>query len=712
VNGMAETFRVLFVEDQEADVTRARHALEHDGLEFEWRRVATESEFGCALADFNPDIVLCDYTLPGYSGRAALDLIQRLRPRTPLLFVVGSIGEECAIACLKYGAADYLLKANLLRLGTAVRRAIGDARERERTQEAESSHLRMAEVLEASPDMVVMSDTGGRITYVTHAACVLLGQSRDELLGAGWTGSYAAPLNAQLQQEVLHTAIENGSWQGEVTIAAPSGAAVVTSQVVTAHKDTTGTTRFFSMISREMADRNSFEARIHQLINYDSLTGLPNIAYMGDCVRRWIVRADDSGSQIALVSVNLDGFRLVDEGFGRALGDVVLKSVGAALKAAVRERDAVARVGPDEFLVILGRLAHSVDAAALVQRILDAIAAPRSFAGHDLQVTASAGIAVYPNDGKDFETLLRNASAAMHDVKSKSHGGLQFHSGDVQQRAQRRLGLENGLRNAVRNRELSVLYQPQYEIKNGRACGVEALARWFTSAREAIPPAVFIPVAEQAGLISELGAWVLQEACETVAAWTGQDEEPPTLCVNVSAHQICKEFSAVIARALEHSGFPAERLELEITESMLLGNAELALECLAQWKGLGVRIAVDDFGTGYSSLSYLSRLPVDRLKVDKALVHAMTSEPKAAAIVRTVVSLGDELGITVLAEGVETEQQLAMLKDLGCQQMQGYLLAVPAPAAEARALLGRRWGARRVSRSRAAHAAAASLRAP
>jgi diguanylate cyclase (GGDEF)-like protein/PAS domain S-box-containing protein len=708
---MGETFRVLFVEDQEADVTLARNALQSDGFDFESHCVATESELRCELADYRPHVVLCNYAMAGYSGRAALDLVRRLRPTTPLLFVGGSIGEDCAIACLKYGAADYLLKANLLRLGTAVRRAIADSRERERTQDVEHSRLRLAEVVEASPDMVVMSDIGGRITFVNHAACRLLGHSREELLGTEWDSSYAAPLNANLRPEALHTAIENGSWQGDVTIAAPDGAAIVTSQVVTAHKDTNGHTRFFSMISRDVGDNSAFEARIRQLVNYDPLTGLPNLAHMGDLVHRLIGRARGSNGLIALVTVNLDGFHLVDEGFGRALGDTVLKSVGATLQAAVCEADTVARVGPDEFLVILSRLADPVDAAVLVQRMLDSTAAPRSFAGLEFQVTASAGIAVYPNDGGDFETLLRNASAAMHDVKSKSRGRLRFHTGDVQQRAQRQLRLESGLRNAIRNRELSVYYQPQYEIKTGRACGVEALARWFRPDREAIAPAVFIPVAEQSGLITELGAWVLQEACQTVAAWTGRTGEPPTLCVNVSTPQICKQFSTVLAHVVELSGFPVERLELEITESVLLVNAELALECLAQWKRLGVRIAVDDFGTGYSSLSYLSRLPVDRLKVDKALVHRMTSEPKDAAIVRTVVSLGEELGFTVLAEGVETEQQFAMLKDLGCRQVQGYLLAVPAPAKEARALLSSRWGTRRTNHPRAAHATTASLHA-
>jgi diguanylate cyclase (GGDEF)-like protein/PAS domain S-box-containing protein len=706
---MGETFRVLFVGDQEADVTLARYALQRDGLKFKWRRVANERGLRRALADFNPHIILCDYTIPGYSGRAALDLVRRLRPATPLLFVVGSISEGQAIDCLKAGAADYLLKSNLLRLGTAMRRALSDVSERERMRELEHSRLRLAEVLEASPDMVVMSDAAGRITFVNHAACRLLGRSHEELLGSEWSGTYAAPFSAHLGEQVLSSAVQNGSWQGKVTIAAPNGAAVATSQVVTAHKDTSGTTRFFSMISRDVGDTGSFEARIHQLVNYDSLTGLPNLAYMGDLVPRLLGRTRDSGGLIALVTLNLDGFRLVDEGFGRALGDRVLQSVSATLQAAVCEPDAVARVGADEFLVTLSRLADPVDAAVLVKRMLDSTATPHSFAGQELQVTASAGIAVFPNDGGDFESLLRNSSAAMHEVKSTSHGGLRFHSGDVQQRAQRRLQLESGLRRAIRNCELSLYYQPQYEIKTGRACGVEALARWFRPGGETVAPGLFIPLAEQTGLITELGAWVLREACDTAAAWSARAGVPTTLCVNVSTHQICKQFSLVLAHVLEVSGLAPERLELEITESVLLANAESALDCLAQWKGLGVRIAVDDFGTGYSSLSYLSRLPVDRLKVDKTLVHSMTSEPKDAAIIRAVVSLGEQLGFEVLAEGVETEQQLAMLQDLGCRQVQGYLLADPAPAKEARALLSVRWGARRTNRSRAAHATTAGL---
>jgi EAL domain-containing protein (putative c-di-GMP-specific phosphodiesterase class I) len=250
------------------------------------------------------------------------------------------------------------------------------------------------------------------------------------------------------------------------------------------------------------------------------------------------------------------------------------------------------------------------------------------------------------------------------------------------------------LREAIECSELSLHYQPQYRSSDGRPCGVEALARWFPRDGQPVPPVVFIRAAEQAGLISALGQWVLQEACQTAITWQLPGEEPPILCVNVSPHQICPEFSVILAQVLESTGFPASRLELEITEGILIENPELALQWLAQWKRLGVRIALDDFGTGYSSLSYLSRMPVDRLKIDRSLIQRVITDSKTAAIVRALISLGDDLGFAVLAEGVETEAQFEWLLRMRCQQMQGYLLTPPVSAREVKTLLTRRWGAR------------------
>ena len=254
------------------------------------------------------------------------------------------------------------------------------------------------------------------------------------------------------------------------------------------------------------------------------------------------------------------------------------------------------------------------------------------------------------------------------------------------------------LRHAIEHGDLSLHYQPQYELHNGNNCGVEALARWFLPNGQSIAPTNFIPRAEKHGLIAALGAWVLHEACATVARWSRGGEELPILCVNVSPRQISREFCTVLAATLDQTGFPPELLELEITEGILIEQPQLALDCLAQWKRLGVRIALDDFGTGYSSLSYLSRLPVDRLKIDRSLIHRMTFDLKTAAIVRAIISLGVDLGFAVLAEGVESETQLTMLSGMGCRQAQGFLLAMPGCADDARALLAANWGRRSIPR--------------
>ncbi len=690
---MADVFKILFVEDDPTDVTLARRELERDGLQFTWRCVANEAEMRAALEEFAPDVVLCDYTIPGYSGQAALDLTVQKRPLTPFLFVSGTIGDDAAIECLARGAADYVLKSNLRRLGSAVRRAVNDARERQRAQNVEQSHQSLTEVLEASADMVVLSDPTGHITYINDAACRALNRSRQQLLGQPLELTYLPRSRTRMRREVKRAVAQSGSWKGNVVIAAHAGATVATNQVITAHRDSSGEIQLFSTVAHDLRGRKTLEARIHRLANFDTLTGLPNLTHMDDVLRRAIADSHGDGV-VALVLMDLDGFRLVDEGFGRAFGDRVLKSVAASLVAAVGANDTVARIGSDEFLVILSGLTDAKAAATLVQRILDSIASPRQCARQTLQLTASAGIALYPSHGDDIENLLRDASGAMHVAKARCRGGLQIHAGETKRPARQLLLLKTGLSSAIQNRELELHYQPQFDIRSGRACGVEALARWFRADGAIIPPSTFIPLAEQSGLVGALGAWVLQEACNTVVRWRGPHEPLPTLSVNVSAHQLIDDFPALVAHVLELTGFPATQLELEITESVLLEDAEGTIKRLGDLKRLGVRIAVDDFGTGYSGLTYLSQLPVDRLKVDRSLVNRMTSEPKDLAIVRAVISLGRECGFAVLAEGVETEEQLGLLRELGCQQAQGYLLGRPTGAKAAMQLLTTRWGAR------------------
>jgi diguanylate cyclase (GGDEF)-like protein len=426
--------------------------------------------------------------------------------------------------------------------------------------------------------------------------------------------------------------------------------------------------------------------------NPDALTGLPTLSYLAGMFRRLMRRAQRSHQALAFVSFNIDEFRSVCEAYGREEGNKAVKSVASILRTEAGPNAIVVRAGTSKFIVVLTGLTHAEGATQPVQRILDAIARPRSVAGQDLRITASAGIATFPNDGDNYATLLRNSNAAMHESNSQSQGGLRFHSGNVALCAKQRLRLTMDLSHAIENGELALHYQPQFEVRSGRVCGVEALARWFRANGDTIEPGVFIPLAEQTGLIGALGAWVLQKACETVAGWRTPGELPITLCVNVSTHQIDENMGAVIQRVVEQAGFSAEQLELEITEGSLMRNPDAALVCLRQWRELGVRIALDDFGTGYSSLGYLSRLPVDRLKLDKSLIRRLTTERKDWVIVRSIIELGKDLGVGVIAEGVETEQQLEMLEELGCLQVQGYLLARPGPPEGVQALLMSRRG--------------------
>jgi diguanylate cyclase (GGDEF)-like protein len=423
-------------------------------------------------------------------------------------------------------------------------------------------------------------------------------------------------------------------------------------------------------------------------------TDLPQFDQESWLVRRLAAEAQRRHRTFAIVAFKLDGFNLLRESLGYEHGEEIIQRAAYAVKSIAGPEVVVSRHETDGFTVVLAGLADGADTAVCVQQILDAIAVPYSLAEQILRITATAGIAMFPRDGADSSTLCRNARGAMRESKAKGPGMLRFHSGNVTVLAKRRMRLETDLRHAIDNNELSLHFQPQFDVADGHACGVEALARWFRSDGNVVEPRIFIPLAEKTQLIGALGDWVLKQACETVHAWRTHGSEPVTLCVNVSAKQINGTFAKGVQRLLKRTGFPAMQLELEITESALISNANAIIECFRRLKTMGIRIAIDDFGTGYSSLNYLSRLPVDRLKLDKSLVHNLTTRWKDVAIVRAVIELGKELGIAVIAEGVETEQQFQVLKNLGCLQVQGYLLARPTPQTEARDMIKKQWGGR------------------
>jgi len=673
---MAETVRVLFVEDQPDDVELIRRRLQRDLLAVEGRTVTTESGLREALAECLPDVVLCDYTIPGFSGRQALNIVRAQAPFVPFIFVSGTIGEETAVECLREGATDYLLKGNLSRLAAAVRRAIAEAAERAHVREVEQARAHLAEILEATSDLVTMADLERKVTFINEAGCRLLGVTREQALHRPVDDFYASWARELVRHEAIPSALRHGTWQGETAVMARTGEEIPLSQVLVAHTGPDGKARFFSTIARDIRERKAYEARLRHLANFDALTGLPNRSLFGDRTAQSLVHARRTRSCLAVVAIGLDGFKRINEAFGHPAGDQVLREAAARLLAGVREGDTAARVGADEFAVLLSDLARPEDVYPVVRTLLDALALPQPAGGEELRVTASAGAAIFPADGEDFETLANNAGAAMRQAKSVERGNFQYYAAAITDGTLARLKIETGLRAALRDGDLVLHYQPQYELQSGRMAGAEALMRWLGADGKPIGPAQFIPVAEETGLIRSLGEWALAEACHTALEWTRAPGPPLTLAVNVSPLQLHGEgIAAVVERVLRTSGFPAGQLELEITESALMSDQAGALEALARLKALGVKIAIDDFGTGYSSLSYLSRLPIDRLKVDQSFVRRMIIDPRDAAIVRAVILLGHGLGLTVLAEGVETAEQLRILQEMGCDQAQGFFLS-------------------------------------
>ena len=636
---MEDPMRVLVVEHRHADRGIAEQMLADYDLDFSWQCVESPLELRQVAADFGPNIVLCTDDVSMTSSHAVLDALRLLCSQAPVI-LVSSVRET---------------DASVVRHASPPQRA------------QDIAHLRrcFSSLLESSSDPAVMSNADGWITHANVSACRRLDGSCERSLGTLLESPIGQALAASPRTDVPH-----------------------------------------------------------RLAYFDSWTRQPTLIHTHDLIGCVTARTDICRTALALVALNLDSVRIPDEKF--------LPAAGADVQSEVTRYGSIVRIAPDDFLLVFRDPSDAVDAASIVQKVLESIAPIRLAAGLCHPVMGAVDIVSVPTDSR-IASLHRSSLhrqdlrtppavvAARPAVVAARPAFVQAPRAvlearpvfvearpvfveaqpvfvEAQPAVRDRSRLEIYLGEAVERHSLSVQYQPQFELHTGRGCGVEALARWTLCTGQIVAPSIFIPLAERTGMIDALGAWVLKSACETAYAWCGRDAQRTTLSVNVSALQINEEFCAVIRRTLKQSGFPAKHLELEITESALIGNADRTIECLKQWKLLGVQIAVDDFGTGYSSLNYLSRLPVDRLKLDQSLIHRMTLDAKNVTVMRSIISLGAELGIDVIAEGVETEQQLHMLEDLGCPRVQGYLLGRPMPAKLAQVALRKAWGNRLIPR--------------
>jgi len=552
---------------------------------------------------------------------------------------------------------------------------------------------RFSEILEATPDLVAMVDVHGGFTYANGAARALFGiTTDDEMRKLRAIDVYAPAAQTRFLSEALPIANSAGVWSGEIELLLPNGTELPVSQVVVAHRRPDGSINYYSSITRDLSERRVLEEQLAHAERFDPLTGLPNrtvlVEALGDAMDEGLGRE----GQVAVLLLDLDHFKLVNDSFGHDAGDLVLRLVTQRLQSLIGPDDLLARLAGDVFCVLLKNVHSSNDAAAEADRITLAMTEPFHLDGDEVFLSFSIGIALSGADEAlaTPETVLRDADVAQHRAKENGRARSELFSEDFRAHAVNRLRTANDLHRALDEAEFRVVYQPEIDLRSGQITAVEALLRWHHPERGLVPPAEFIPLAEQTGLIAGIGAWVLDSALEQAAQWRAAryDDAALAVWVNISARQLADPvFVDQVADGLEKYGIDPAQLGLEITESALLEDAEGAVTAMSSLRELGVRLAVDDFGTGYSSLSYLKRLPVDAVKIDRSFIDGLAVDGDDSAIVAAVAGMARALRLTTIAEGVESLDQLHALRRLGCDLAQGFFFTTPQPPAHITRLL-------------------------
>ena len=515
---------------------------------------------------------------------------------------------------------------------------------------------------------------------MNQAAIRHTGYTAAELIGANTNLLQSNKVPRMVFHEIWEHLLKGQEWHGELTNTRKDGTEYsVLTMISPIHQNDGNITNYVS-IQDDVTERKQVEQRLQHLVNYDALTGLPNRLQLDERARYAISLAKRSGSSLALMFLDLDNFKDINDTLGHSFGDILLIELARRLQLTLREEDTVSRLGGDEFILLLpGIDAHG--AASVAEKLLINIGRPYQSDHTELNMTASIGIALYPDDGQDLETLSRRADSAMYRVKQEGRHGFHFFTAEMQARSSRNLQLVNALRHAVELGQLTLHYQPQISMEDGSVVGAEALLRWQHPELGSISPAEFIPVAEESRLILPIGEWVLRQAVQQAKRWMTAGQLPMVMAVNLSAVQFRHpDLPDLITRLLNEVGLPPEYLELELTEGVAMHDPQAAISIMNKLHELGIRMSIDDFGTGYSSLSYLKKFQIYKLKIDQSFVRDISTDIEDKAIVSAVINMAKSLGLKTIAEGVETEGQLAFLRENGCEEVQGYYYSKPLPA--------------------------------
>ncbi len=650
------------------------------------RRRETRAATG-ATGRAAPDVVavLVDLFLPDSSGLDTFMHLVHSAPHIPILILSDTEHEQIAQQAVRQGAQEYFLKSRIddHLLPKTLRTIIERAESAEALYEEQE---RARVTLDSIGDAVISTDLWGRITYLNGVAEKMTGWTRHEAAGHPVEEVLRA-VNGATGKDVrsaMELAIRENLTVGLKCDALPVAMGGESSEDSAAPiHNRRGEVTGAVMVFRDMSTARALSHRMSYLAQHDSLTELPNRVLLNDRLGHAISLAQRRRRKMAVLFLDIDRFKHINDSLGHEMGDRLLQSVAQRLLGCVRRSDTVSRQGGDEFVILLSEVTQAQDAAVSAEKMLQALNAPHRIGQHELRVTASIGIVVYPEDGTDAEVLMKHADFAMYHAKEQGRNNYQFFEPNLNVRALERQLLESGLRRALECQELVLHYQPRMNLQTGGIVGAEAFVRWRHPERGLILPSLFVPIAEACGAMVPIGRWVVRESCRQARAWQMAGLGPIRIAINVSAAELRdRGFVRCIESTLAETGLAATDLELELRETVLMQDAQFAQDVLHALKELEVQLALDDFGTGYSSLSHLKQFPIDILKIDESFIRELTTDPDASGIVSAVIGMGKNLGMQVVAEGVESREQLACLQALACPQAQGFYLSEPLGPAE------------------------------
>ena len=695
---MREQLNALIVSNSDDDIKLILRELKKSGYEITWKKATSKDDAISLLNNEKWDVILLEYmNNKDFTALDILDVKNKLAIQTPFILIYEDINNDKIIELMKNGCSNCIIKENLSQLGSVVSNEIFNCKfEYEKLAEAERikrhydnllfNARRYKLAINGSNDGIwdwdIIKDKG----YISYKLKEILGMSSEDMeqfLDTWWS------LIHPEDREAFEEALENYIYQKtpyfvcEYRVKSKDNDYIWFLTRGKAIRDKDGAPIRMAGSHTDITDRKKAEEKINYLAYYDIVTGLANRTLFEEKLNKTIEKAKEKKEMFGIVYLDLDNFKTVNDTMGHDFGNLLLKDIGDLLKRHIGKQDMAARLSGDEFVILVPRLNSNEKLKNMINGINNEFREPFILGNQQVYVTMSSGIVIYPIDGEDEQTILKNADTAMYCAKEIGKNNYQFFMPEMNEKIVEKLKLQNDLRNAVKNQEFVVNYQPQISIETGKIVGLEALVRWIHPVEGIVSPLKFIPAAEETGLIEQIGEFVLRSACKQNKLWQEKGYAPMCIAVNLSARQFQqKKLIKIIENVLDETALDPEWLELEITESISMKDLDFTINTLHNFKDIGIKVALDDFGTGYSSLNYLKKLPIHSLKMDKSFVDDITNDSKELAIAKAITTLAKTMNLSIVAEGVETKEQLLLLKELEVDIAQGYLISKPLPAEE------------------------------